>query len=138
LSYGAKKQSYVRRVIREGERLFGKKFSPILDFMTPDRYLELLAGTDVALMNHDRQQGLGNTLTLLYLGKKVFLRPETTSNEYFRDKAITVFDITKVERLSMHAFREFAGEAGKRNREILKEEFSEAGYVKRWKAVLDL
>ncbi len=138
LSYGAKKQSYVRRVIREGQTLFGSKFRPVLDFMPPDRYLELLAGTDVAMMNHDRQQGLGNTLTLLYLGKKVFLRPETTSNGYFKDKTIAVSDITGTEKLSFRAFLEFSPEEGRRNREVLKEEFSEAGYVKRWKAVLDL
>jgi hypothetical protein len=138
LSYGAKKASYVQEVIREGNRIFGNNFRPVVDFMPPDKYLEMLNEVDVAVMNHDRQQGLGNTLSLLYLGKKVFLRPETTSYGYFQDKQVRVFDINSIKDLSTDDFARISGSDCLRNRDILRNEFSDANYRRNWGAILEL
>jgi hypothetical protein len=91
LSYGDK--HYAGEVAEEGRRLFGDKFVPIFDFMELQAYREFLGGIDIAIFNHRRQQGLGNAVTLLGLGKKVYMRPEISSWRFFNDLNIKVFDI---------------------------------------------
>ena len=138
LSYGARKRSYIRKVINEGRDTFGSKFIPLLDFMKPEDYLNFLNETDIVLMNHDRQQGLGNSLSLLYLGKKIYLRKDTTSFEYFSNQNIKVFDILSIEKSSFQDFASFNKSDGHKNQEIIKSEFSKENYIKKWKHILDL
>lgn len=72
LSY-AYKENYRKIVIDKGYELFGDKFVPLIDFMNPEQYSELLSRTDVAIFNHFRQQAVGNCRTLIELGKKIYL-----------------------------------------------------------------
>ncbi len=77
LSYG--NPVYIDRVIRIGYELLGERFIPLIDFLKPDIYFALLNRVDVAIMNHYRQQGKGNIIPLIYLGKKIYLRENTTT-----------------------------------------------------------
>jgi hypothetical protein len=124
--------------MKAGHNLFGKRFIPVEDFLKPEEYLELINSADVALMNHDRQQGLGNILTLLYLGKKVFLRPDTNSYRYFTSRGIKVFDISKADRMSVSEFLFIAPEDQAENRRILREEFSVENYIRNWTTILEI
>ena len=45
------------------------------------------------MFNHKRQQAMGNTITLLGLGKKVFMRNDVTQWGFFYRNDIKVFDI---------------------------------------------
>ena len=45
-----------------------------------NQYLEFLGKIDIAIFNHRRQQGFGNAITLLGLGKKVYLNSVSTLN----------------------------------------------------------
>lgn len=73
LSYGNKK--YIEKVVEIGKELYGKNFIPLLEFQKPDEYLNLLNSIDIAIMNHTRQQAMGNIFLILYLGKKLYLNP---------------------------------------------------------------
>lgn len=77
LSYGDKE--YAKTVCDAGWRSFGDKFVPMLDFMPFDDYLKVLSEIDVAIFNHDRQQAMGNIITLIGSGKKVYLRDGVSS-----------------------------------------------------------
>lgn len=94
LSYG--NMAYARQVAVRGKELFGKKFTPLQDFMPFDRYLVLLGQIDIAIFAHKRQQALGNTITLLGLGKKVYLRTDVTPWQMFQKIGIKVFDVETV------------------------------------------
>ncbi len=84
LSYG--RPAYIEKVIAIGRELLGDRFVPLTEFMAADRYFQLLRKTDTAIMNHFRQQGKGNIIPLIYLGKKVYLREAvTTYREYAAD-----------------------------------------------------
>ncbi|CAI1664860.1 TDP-N-acetylfucosamine:lipid II N-acetylfucosaminyltransferase [Serratia fonticola] len=91
LSYGD--QIYAEKVISEGKRIFGDKFIPLTEFMPFQKYLDLLATIDIAIFNHDRQQAMGNTISLLGLGKTIFINSNTTQWELLKDKEIHVLDI---------------------------------------------
>ncbi|MBC3380906.1 TDP-N-acetylfucosamine:lipid II N-acetylfucosaminyltransferase [Serratia fonticola] len=130
LSYGDKK--YAVKVIAEGQRLLGAKFQPITDFMPYEKYLELLSTVDVAIFNHDRQQAMGNTISLLGLKKTVFINRNTTQWRLFEAKGIKVLDM-----------REFTleyidDEQKKVNSERIKEYFSHENLIKQLKVIFDL
>jgi len=95
LSYGD--QHYARRVIDEGKKLFGGRFVPLVDFLPPDQYQEFLATIDVAVFNHNRQQGLGNLISLLGMGKKVYLRRDISTASLLDSLNIEWFDVEKID-----------------------------------------
>ena len=91
LSYGDK--DYANKIVKIGKDIFGDKFIPITTFMPFEKYLEFLAKIDIAIFNHNRQQAMGNIITHLGLGKKVYLRSDITSWELFKELGIIIFDI---------------------------------------------
>lgn len=122
LSYGD--QEYAKKVISEGEKKFGVKFIAITEMMPFDKYLEFLSSIDVAIFNHERQQAFGNTITLLGLGKKVFLNPSSTLNSVFSEFDIQVFNSEKIELTLLDELTKQA------NSEKVKHYFSKDSLVK--------
>jgi hypothetical protein len=138
LSYGIKDEAYFREVIKKGSEIFGDRFIPLTEFMEPAKYTELLAGIDIAIMNHNRQEALGNIISLLYLGKKVYLKPETSSYQYFLEKNIRVCNINDLRSVDYNAFSNPEQVEVANNPQILKNELSEANYEKCWGQVIHL
>ena len=95
LSYGD--QIHANKVIAKGKELFGDKFIALTDFMPFEQYLKFLGSIDIAIFNHKRQQAMGNTITLLGLGKTVFIRSDTTQWQLFKDKNIEVLNTLNFE-----------------------------------------
>ena len=95
LSYGD--EEYAKSVISTGKEIFGDKFIPLTEFMPFEKYLEFLGAIDIAIFAHKRQQAMGNTITLLGLGKKVYMRSDITPWQFFKDIDIEVFDVENIE-----------------------------------------
>lgn len=95
LSYGD--QIHAKKVITQGKKWFGDKFIPLTDFMPFEEYLRFLGSIDIAIFNHKRQQAMGNAITLLGLGKKVYMRSDVTQWDFFQELGIKVSDITQIE-----------------------------------------
>ena len=91
LSQGNKE--YAKEVIKKGKSIFGTKFEALTDFMPFEKYLQQLSEIDIAIFNHNRQQAMGNTITLLGLGKKVYLNPKTVQWEFFKHYSIQIFSL---------------------------------------------
>ena len=64
-------EQYAKKVIFEGKKLFKSKFIAIKKRMPYKKYLQFLFNIDIAIFAHERQQAMGNTITLLGKGKKV-------------------------------------------------------------------
>lgn len=118
LSYGD--QIHANKVIAKGKELFGDKFIALTDFMPFEQYLQFLGSIDIAIFNHKRQQAMGNTITLLGLGKTVFIRSDTTQWQLFKEKNISINDIDYLDSLSV--------ESNQHSIDIIKEYFSEDNY----------
>lgn len=99
LSYGD--QIHANKVIAKGKELFGDKFIALTDFMPFEQYLQFLGSIDIAIFNHKRQQAMGNTITLLGLGKTVFIRSDTTQWQFFEDKKIEVYDVKNLSKVDL-------------------------------------
>ncbi len=91
-----------KAVVEEGKKKFGDKFIPITEHMPFSEYLDLLAKIDVAIFNHRRQQAMGNTITLLGLGKKVFMRTDVAPWKFFSELGVSIFDVDQlsIDKLS--------------------------------------
>jgi hypothetical protein len=135
LSYGGT-PTYMESIISEGKRAFGGKFIPLLTMLDPDAYAAILRNTDIALMNHRRQQGLGNILSLLYLGKKVYLRKDTSSYSFFRRNRCEVFDIEAIGRMTFDEFTKPPADVSNTMR-YADEIMSEENYIKLWSNLLN-
>jgi len=116
LSYGD--QLHAREVIKNGYELFGDKFVPLTEFIQFNEYLELLGQIDIAIFNHRRQQAMGNTITLLGLGKKVYIRNDATPWPLFTDLGVQVYDVNNIE-LSL-----LPEKLASNNKKIIKTHFS--------------
>ncbi|WP_175547605.1 TDP-N-acetylfucosamine:lipid II N-acetylfucosaminyltransferase [Marinobacter antarcticus] len=95
LSYG--NQQHALRVISEGKKLFGDRFVPLIDFLPLAQYQEFLATIDIAIFNHKRQQGLGNLISLLGMGKKVYLRRGISTTSLLDSLEIEWFDVENID-----------------------------------------
>lgn len=91
LSYGDFK--YGMQVMKVGYEIFGDKFKPIIDYMNEQDYYKFLSTIDIGIFNHNRQQGMGNIITLLGMGKKVYMNPKVTTYEMFIDNNIFINDV---------------------------------------------
>ena len=97
LSYGDRK--YAEEIIRYGKSIFGEKFIPLTNFMPIEEYIKFLNTIDIGIFNNNRQQGLGNINSLLALGKKVYLRNDTTMyHEIKYQNNAVVFDVADIHK----------------------------------------
>jgi len=125
LSYG--NQAYADAITKEGENIFGHKFKALREIIPSDEYIEFLSNIDIAIFNHKRQQAMGNTITLLGLGKKVYIRDDVTPWKFFQQIGVKVYNTNKIDL-------ELLPENVKlENREKIKEYFSKENLNKQLK-----
>lgn len=101
LSYGPPDE--VDRVSQYGKNLFGDKFIPVTQFMPFDQYKTFLDKIDIGIFNQDHQQAMGNMITLLGMGKSLYIRRNTTPWELFSEKRIKVFNIDHLNLTTLTA-----------------------------------
>lgn len=88
--YGAK----IRQVAKE---LFADNADVLIDFMPLDEYIEKINSCGFVIMNHVRQQGVGNIVVMIYFGAKIFLREENPTFEFLKSKGLAIFTIQELE-----------------------------------------
>ena len=130
LSYGD--EDYGRQVVEYGINKLGDRFVPMLDFMDFEKYNRYMAGIDISIFNHSRQQAMGNIIGMLSLGKKVYLNNNATPYTYFKRKGFHVYSLkdgidytplTKAE--STH------------NIDLASRVFSEKNMIESWRQVFE-
>lgn len=133
LSYGDKK--YSKKIVELGKEIFREKFYALTEYLSPEDYSKVLANVDIAIFNHRRQQALGNTIALLYMGKKVYIRSKVTTWEYFRNLGVGIYDIMELEKEKFDEFIDINRSVVIKNKDLIKNEFSEENCVKLWEKV---
>lgn len=127
LSYGD--EEYRREVISLGKDLFGDKFVPLEKFLAHDDYQDLLASIDIAIFNHNRQQGMGNIITHLGLGHKVYLRSDQSPWKMFSDIGLELHDVTKGISLEH--------QPSDRNSKLIASHFTRERLVDQWRGIYE-
>ncbi len=125
LSYSSRK--HAKEVEKRGYELFGDKFRPLMEYMPKEEYMRLLDSIDVAVFAHRRQQAMGNIISLLGMGKKVYMRSDITPWFFFEKIGIKVYDFQdfNLEPIENHVLVE--------NRRRVANYFSKANYIEQLK-----
>jgi len=85
LSYGEAPSSYADAIAIAATKAFADNQTVIKDFMAIEDYLAILSSCGFVIMNHVRQQALGNIISILYLGSRLFLRRENPTLSELRN-----------------------------------------------------
>lgn len=89
---------YRTHIAQEGKKLFFTNFIPLIDFMPIDEYLKVISSCSIVIMNHIRQQALGNIITMMYLGATVFLKKENPIHVFFKKEGAIIFSTDELEK----------------------------------------
>lgn len=108
LSYGD--NYYRRKVIERGEVLLGDAFLPLIDFMPKLQYQETIQSCGFVMMNHLRQQALGNIFMGMLIGAKIFLNKKNPLTSWLTSRGAVVGAINE---LDLHCLKEEEREANK-------------------------
>lgn len=129
LSYGDEESA--RQVIAYGTEVFGDDFHALTKLMSFEDYMSYLSEIDIAVFNHRRQQAMGNTISLLGMGKKVFIRSDVTPWGLFVGQGLIIGDIENFE------LKLLTPEEAKYNSDIIKAAYSFDKLYSQWKGVFD-
>lgn len=94
LNYGDVK--YRNQIVHHGMKDFGDSFIPLIEFMPIDDYLATISSCSIVIMNHLRQQAIGNIVFMLYLGAKVFLDPENPVFDFFKNQGGYIYALEEL------------------------------------------
>lgn len=98
LSYGREDlenyiSEYAKKKLGENRVRILRKFLPF------EEYNKIIISCEIVVMNHLRQQAVGNIVQALYNGSHVYLRPESTVYKYLIDQGIKVSNFEKFKVL---------------------------------------
>ena len=96
LSYGD--SEYTKTIIKKGKEIFGDKFIPLTKFIPREEYNKITLSCSIVFMNHYRQQAMGNILTAIWLGSKVYMNNSTTSYKYLSRIGIKINSIQDLQQ----------------------------------------
>lgn len=77
---------------------FDMKFKVLDGFMPIDDYFNVLLGCQYVVMNHVRQQALGNIIVMLSLGAKVFLQKKNPLFIELKNLGFVIYSIDDIEQ----------------------------------------
>lgn len=135
LSYG--NQEYANEVIKQGKYIYNNKFKPLTKFLSLEEYYKILNSVDVGLFNHDRQQALGNIYSLLYLGKKVYIKNNITTWDFLKSKGLSIYNIYDLDNLDLEELINMERSLKEKNKKILKKEFSIEKGIELWNKIFN-
>ena len=111
LSYGNDfvnaKENYVESLQHLIKNLSMEEKTRVLTKLIPKtRYNKFLANIDIAILNANRQNALGNIVALLYMGKKVYLAKDNPLFNFFSEKGFEIHDVQEIASSSFDEFVE--------------------------------
>ncbi len=90
LNYGETFKNFKKDVQIEINKELSVKAECITEFMDLKTYVEFLKSCNTAVFLHYRQQAMGNIITLIYLGARVYLSKHNPILHFFNSKGIKI------------------------------------------------
>lgn len=121
LSYGA--PWLKKRVSQAYSCVFGNHFKPLKCFLPRDEYNERMLSCSVMIQPHYLSQGVGNILTGLWLGMRVYLSEHCITYEYLKQIGVTFFSIERdLKKDNPYVFEPLSQDIIDHNRKMLMKE----------------
>lgn len=95
LSYGDGDGTYTRHVVQAGQKHFGSRLVPLLDYLPKDRYIEVLTSCGHVMMNHIRQQAMGNLIISGLLGARIHLNRRNPVASWMKKLGLPISDLAQ-------------------------------------------
>jgi len=121
LTYGDDK--YRAQIIKSGSNYFGNRLTPLTEFKALNDYNDLVKSCSHVIMAHERQQGFGTIMTVLYGGAKLFLSEKSPLYGWLQNIGIKVFSVES--HLSFGLEQKLPPELQRLNRNLVKQYLSE-------------
>lgn len=134
LSYGNKK--YANEIISFGQKVTGYNFSPQMEFIDKESYHKLISSCSICIMNHKRQQSMGNIISMLYLGSKLFMNKENIVYKFLKREGAIIFSIDELDNESISI--KLTKSEILTNRNVLKKHWSESVVNEKYRSFIDL
>ncbi len=132
LSYGEDK-NYKEYVIETGRELFGDDFYPITDYMDYEEYNNMLNSIDIGIFANNRQQGNGNIVSMLFLGKKIYISPENNLYHLYKNLGAKLYVYpNEIDEMFLSPLNE---DDMKKNMKLIINQFSDQTFFKAWSEV---
>jgi len=94
LSYG--NEQYAQRLTEVGIDYFGDNFEALMNFMPVENYVATIKKCGYVIMNHVRQQAVGNIVIMLYLGARIFVRQENPVYAFFKAMGVSLSTVQEL------------------------------------------
>ena len=121
LSYGSKWLQNL--LIPFSTRLFGKRCLALTEFVPREQYNAILSSCAVMIQPHYRAQAMGNIVTALWLGMKVYLSEKNITYDYFKRLGLIIFSIEQdLHRNNPNVFLPLTMNEVTHNRRLLEAE----------------
>lgn len=128
LSYG--NPTYAKIINNKGMSYFDENFLGLDTFMPREDYFKLIGTCSNVIMNHHRQQALGNIIVLLFMGANIFLNRINPVYQFLKEKGAIIYTIDELSNSPDLLDTRLSEDDVEQNRQIL-----ESLYGK--KAILD-
>jgi dTDP-N-acetylfucosamine:lipid II N-acetylfucosaminyltransferase len=119
MSYG--NEQYAEFIETKGKKILKENFFTLKKFLPLEEYNQILNTCGNVVMNHTRQQAMGNIIMSLWKGARVFLNRKNPAFHFFKDEGFRIFEINEIKNYrSLPDFKELASH----NRPFLKKIYS--------------
>jgi dTDP-N-acetylfucosamine:lipid II N-acetylfucosaminyltransferase len=135
LSYG--EPPLAKKLVLVGEGLFSDNFEPLTDFMPIQDYVNIIRKCGFVIMNHIRQQAIGNIVIMLYLGARVFLRMENPAYDFFKKMGVVISTVQELEAQQELLDIPLTTDERTKNRELVSEYWSRDKSISRTKKLIE-
>lgn len=126
LSYGDAR--YGDSIAKMGTHLLGERFRALRQFMPLDEYSQLLGECHAMILNNYRQQSLGNIISSLWLGTRVFVSMRSPVLEHFRALGCSI-QCLETDLVSAEDLRPCSAVETERNRSALSRYYARSTFV---------
>ena len=134
LSYG--EEWYKKRIQSEGQQRFPNNFKALTDFMPLEEYNQIVFSCNVVIMNHLRQQAVGNLILSFWIGAMVYLDEQNPLFGYFKSLGLIVFSIQSDLKL-IEENSTLNKEQVEQQRAILIQHYQEANVIQQTRNMLE-
>jgi dTDP-N-acetylfucosamine:lipid II N-acetylfucosaminyltransferase len=135
LSYGKSHPGYAQAVMAAGRAAFGERFEALTEWMPIEAYNTRIAGCGVVLMNHRRQQAVGNICAALYRGASVYLRRDNPLWRFFGELGVVLHAIDTLQADPQAPLQALSPQQQQRNRQAVVARYGREQVVARIRAL---
>lgn len=136
LSYGDPK--YAGVIKKEAKKRLAEHSMPLIDFLERNEYNKIMLGCSVVIMNHYRQQAVGNIVTALWLGAKVYMSERSPVYRHFTNLGVKIYTVENdLNPKNSKALVALTNIEKKNNRKVIYQEYSRENMLEKTRLIVN-